>query len=160
MARRLTRRIVLTRLLVGHTREDIDAIFALIWQFMKNKKALSPQVYASLLAMACANKAPKVDVVDIWAVPDYQEYFDKFINPKLGRYAKGKWSQLQIIFEAVDVTSPAMREKYPMGVKVSHRAFARDQVKLLKRWALHFEILFCLRVLFCDLLLTGIHFLF
>ena len=89
VARRLTRRVVLTRLLVGHTHEDIDAIFALIWQYLKNKKALTPQTYAKLVALACRSKAPKVDVKDIWAVPDYQSYFNGFINPKLGRYAKG-----------------------------------------------------------------------
>jgi hypothetical protein len=91
VAKRLTRHVVLTRLPVGHTHEDIDAIFALIWQFMKNKKALTPQIYASFVAMACRTKAPVVDVVDLWAVPDYQEYFKKFINPKLGRYAKGEF---------------------------------------------------------------------
>lgn len=36
-----------------------------------NKKALTPQFYATLVAAACKNKAPKVDVVDIRAVPDY-----------------------------------------------------------------------------------------
>ena len=128
VARRLTRRIILSRLLVGHTHEDIDAIFAIIWQFLKNKKVMTPQIYANLLVLACENKAKSVDVIDIWAVPDYQAYFDGYINPDLGSYAKGKWSQLQIFFEAVD-----MSEKYPMGVKVSHRAFSSDKVKLLKR---------------------------
>lgn len=89
---------------------------------------MTPQIYANLLAFACQNKAKSVDVFDIWAVPDYQAYFDGYINPDLGSYAKGKWSQLQIFFQAVD-----MCEKYPMGVKVSHRAFASDTVKLLKR---------------------------
>jgi hypothetical protein len=90
VAKRLTRRVVLTRLVVGHTHEDIDAIFALIWQFMKNKKCITPQTYAAMVAMACRNKEKVVDVKDIWAVPDYQGYFSKFINPNLGRYAKGK----------------------------------------------------------------------
>jgi len=90
VAKRLTRKIVLTRLPVGHTHEDIDAIFALIWQFMKNKEVMTPQVYASFVAMACRNKAPVVDVIDLWAVPDYMDYFDNFINTRLGRYAKGK----------------------------------------------------------------------
>jgi hypothetical protein len=90
VAKRLTRKIVLTRLPVGHTHEDIDAIFALIWQFMKNKKALTPQIYASFVAMACQSKVPVVDVIDLWAVPDYMEYFQDSINPRLGRYAKGK----------------------------------------------------------------------
>jgi hypothetical protein len=47
--------------------------------------------------------------------------------------SSGKWSQLQIIFEAVDTTDPALRIKYPMGVKVSHRAFVQDTVKLLRK---------------------------
>ncbi len=128
VARRLTRRVVLSRLLVGHTHEDIDAIFAIIWQFLKTRKVMTPQTYAKLLAMACKNKEKSVDVIDIWTVPDYQSYFEKFINSDLGSYAKGKWSQLQIFFEAVD-----MCEKYPMGVKVSHRAFSAGRVKLLKK---------------------------
>ena len=75
---------------MGHTHEDIDAIFAIIWQFLKNKKVMTPQIYANLLALACQNKAKSVDVIDIWAVPDYQAYFDGYMNPDLGSYAKGK----------------------------------------------------------------------
>jgi len=40
VSKRLTRKIVLSRLLVGHTHEDIDAIFALIW-----KKLFPEQIY-------------------------------------------------------------------------------------------------------------------
>lgn len=40
----------------------------------------------------------------------------------------GKWTQLQIIFEAVD-----RDDKYPLGVKLSYRAFVQDEVKVLKR---------------------------
>lgn len=90
VAKRLTRKIVFTRLPVGHTHEDIDAIFALIWEFMKNKKVLTPQIYASFVAMACGRKAPEVDIIDLWAVPDYEKYFTNFISPQLGRYAKGE----------------------------------------------------------------------
>jgi hypothetical protein len=89
VAKRLTLKVVLTRLLVGHTHEDIDAIFALIWEHMKGKMALTPQVYAQMLAMATRAKAPQVDVIDLWAVPDYMSYVEKCIDPRLGRYAKG-----------------------------------------------------------------------
>lgn len=41
---------------------------------------------------------------------------------------------MQIIFEAVEVTNDEVLAKYPMGVKVSHRAFAKDKVFILKRW--------------------------
>jgi hypothetical protein len=52
-------------------------------------KVLTPQLYARLVAMACKTKAPEVDVIDLWAVPDYQKYFMPFIHSDLGRYAKG-----------------------------------------------------------------------
>ena len=45
----------------------------------------------------------------------------------------GKWTQLQIIFDAVDIVNEATAKKYPMGVKVSHRAYAEDNVKLLRK---------------------------
>lgn len=45
----------------------------------------------------------------------------------------GKWTQLQIIFEAVDTNTAENRRKYPMGVKVSHRAYAGDNVKVLRK---------------------------
>jgi hypothetical protein len=41
---------------------------------------------------------------------------------------------LQIIFEAVDTTkNPKLLERYPMGVKVTQRAYSKDEVVLLKR---------------------------
>jgi hypothetical protein len=43
----------------------------------------------------------------------------------LKRYAKGKWTQLQFIFEACDSS--------PNGVKLSYRAFSNDEVDLFKR---------------------------
>jgi hypothetical protein len=76
---------------VGHTHEDIDAIFALIWDMMKNEQTMTPQMFASLVARATKTKAPVVDVIDLWAVPDYMSYFADFINPRLGRYAKGTY---------------------------------------------------------------------
>jgi hypothetical protein len=133
VAKRLTRKVVLSRLPVGHTHEDIDAVFGTIWTYLMNSKGvLTPQVYANVLHQAVQNKEKDVRVFDIWAVPDYQGYFKGYINRKLGHYAKGKWSQLQIVFEATDISND-----YPLGVKVSHRAFCSDDVKLLKRLPKH-----------------------
>jgi hypothetical protein len=61
---------------------------------------------------------------------------------KLGPFAKGSsyyihitirmcsQGKLQIIFDIAD--DPALHEKYPLGVKVSHRAYAQDNVQLLR----------------------------
>jgi hypothetical protein len=93
VAKRLTQHVVVSRLMVGHTHEDIDGCFALIWQLMKALKVSTPQAYSKLVKMACRCKAPEVEVYNIWAVPDYADFFKDVINPHLGRYAKSKLLQ-------------------------------------------------------------------
>lgn len=44
VVRRLCKRVVLTRLPVGHTHENIDGKFALIWVEARNETILTPQV--------------------------------------------------------------------------------------------------------------------
>ena len=99
VARRLTKKVVATRLLVGHTHEDIDAVFALIWQLMKTMQVNTPQLYAKVVRSACKNKAPEVEVYDIWAVPDYKSFIEPFIDKKLGRYAKGNCLSSNFYFQ-------------------------------------------------------------
>ena len=77
--------------MVGHTHEDIDGCFALIWQLMKALKVSTPQAYSKLVKAACRSKAPVVEVYNIWAVPDYQSFLSDVINPHLGRYAKSEF---------------------------------------------------------------------
>ena len=133
VARRLTKKVVLSRLIVGHTHEDIDAIFGVIWNKLMTENALSPQKYRDILVESCKNKAPEVRVQDIWVVPDYKSYFKPFISSDLKRYAKGKWSQLQITFE----TATPHTVTASTGVKITHRAFSCDNVKLLRRLPHH-----------------------
>jgi hypothetical protein len=115
VAKRLTKKVVLTRLPVGHTHEDIDAVFGVIWSKAMNHNVLSPKQYKLLLALSGREKEKTVKVIDLWSVPDYIAYFKNSINKSLGRYAKSQWSQLQITFEATDAC-----ERYPLGVKVSY----------------------------------------
>jgi hypothetical protein len=49
IAKRLFQKIVLTRLIVGHTHEDIDAVFGRVWKGIRNKHVLTPQDYVSNL---------------------------------------------------------------------------------------------------------------
>lgn len=60
VARRLTRKVVLTRLPVGHTHEDIDAVFGNIWRELMNCKVITPQEYAQLVLLATQNRAEEV----------------------------------------------------------------------------------------------------
>ena len=45
VARRLCKKIVLTRLMVGHTHEDIDSKFGILWRKIRSKFISTPQQY-------------------------------------------------------------------------------------------------------------------
>ena len=45
VARRLVKKVVLTRLPTGHSHEDIDVVFAKIWTLIRKQPVLSPQQY-------------------------------------------------------------------------------------------------------------------
>jgi hypothetical protein len=44
-----------------------------------------------------------------------------FIDPKLGNFAKGEWTQLQFIFEAVTPST-----SFPLGVRTHYRSYSSD----------------------------------
>jgi hypothetical protein len=91
VVKRVFRKIVASRLMVGHTHEDIDAIFGRIWKHMRNMHVLTPQQYKKVLMSCLKRKRPEqfLDVTDIIVIPDYHEYIDRHIDTKFGRYAKG-----------------------------------------------------------------------
>jgi hypothetical protein len=89
--RRVFRKVVLSRLMVGHTHEDIDAIFGRIWLHMRNMHVLTPQQYKRVLMHCLKRKRVEqfLDVTDVIVIPNYEEYLSKHIDKKFGRYAKG-----------------------------------------------------------------------
>ena len=112
VARRLTQKVVLTRLPPGHTHEDIDAVFGKIWKYIEGKAILTPQVYERALRLALRKRNIDVEIKDIFCVPDYQKYMKAYVDPKLSRCDKLQWTELQWTFEAVEQS-----EIYPTGVK-------------------------------------------
>jgi hypothetical protein len=113
-------KIVLTRLPVGHTHEDIDALFALIWKRLRDEHIYTPSEFANMVYEVLKRKV-KVNVVDVYALPDYVSLFKDCIDPKLARYCKEEWAQLQFTFESVEVS-----DIYPTGVKTTYRAYTQD----------------------------------
>lgn len=122
VSKRLTKKIVLSRLMVGHTHEDIDALFALIWKSAAPNHVLTPKAYEKLIYTAL-RKTGRVFVEDLYAVPDYKKYFHSALDKHYERAMKEQWTQLVFIFEAVE---PSVR--YPLGSKVTYRAYAADKV--------------------------------
>ena len=113
-------KIVLTRLPVGHTHEDIDALFALIWKRLRDEHIYTPDEFAKMVCEVLKRKV-KVNVVDVYAVPDYVSLFADCIDTKLARCWKEEWAQLQFTFESVEVS-----EAYPLGVKTTYRAYTQN----------------------------------
>jgi hypothetical protein len=133
VARGLTKKVVITRLPVGHTHEDIDSKFAFIWKRIRNNFVLTPLQYKTAVEDCLSNERLKCEVVDIFAVPNYEKYIQPYIIPDFGRYAKVSnsgvdWTQLQWIFEAVPVS-----EYFPCGVKTTYRKFSADKPILIEQ---------------------------
>lgn len=98
IVRGLAKRVVITRLPVGHTHEDIDSKFAVIWKRIRNKFVLTPVQYAREIEAALTTDSTPCHVHDIFIVPDYASYILPYLDPNLGRYAKrhqdNDWTQL------------------------------------------------------------------
>ena len=123
VARGLAKRVVLTRLPPGHTHEDIDAVFGKIWKYLAKRSIYTPQGYRRSLLISLHKRNIDVIIEDIFCVPNYREYLHEYIDPRLTRCDKEKWTELQWYFDSVEKSA-----LYPHGVKVTYRKFAADEV--------------------------------
>jgi hypothetical protein len=121
--RGLTKKIVLTRLMVGHTHSDIDATFGTLWSSIRQKHVLTPGGYEREIERALTTPAYKAKVVDIFVVPDYHAFLAPELDPKFNRYSKEAHTQLVFTFDAVGICA-----NFPTGVRTSYRAYSQDQV--------------------------------
>lgn len=64
-----------------------------------------------------------MEVHDIFVVPDYAMILNECGDNSFNTYSKGANTQHQFIFEAVETS-----EYFPLGVKVSYRAYSQDSV--------------------------------
>jgi hypothetical protein len=117
----LTTRVVLTRLPVGHTHEDIDAQFAHIWKALRQQYVLSPQMQ-EILAIKGLGTKKQVRWRDVYCVPDFGAFFEGHIVPVSRAFKKNNlgddWTQLQWIIQT----------KEDGTVYTSYRAYASDKV--------------------------------
>jgi len=121
-------KIVLSRLMVGHTHEDIDARFALIWRRIRAAFVLTMGQYEKAVKQSQKHSGLACDVVDMFVIPNYTKYISECMDSNFGRYAKRvadkDWSVLQFTMESV--TDEKERPFFPLGVKTFWRPFAAD----------------------------------
>ena len=136
------RKIIITRLPVGHTHEDIDGIFGIISKYIVKLHLITPQAYKRAIYDALRRKGSlQYLVVDIWVIPNYCLFFLDCIDKNFGRCFTGNNTKLQFTLEKVEPDierypnpnpNPNLTitltdiERYPVGVKVTCRKYTSD----------------------------------
>jgi hypothetical protein len=117
----LVGKVVITRLPVGHTHEDIDACFALIWKRVRDAFVLTASKFREFIVQALKKKV-NVEVIDLLVIPDYCKAMTGSMDKKFSRFAKEEWTQCQFTFEACDVTP-----RHPMGYSTTYRPYCQSE---------------------------------
>ena len=95
--------IFVTRLLVGHSHEDIDGKFARIWKRLMGDYLDSPQQYARAVCSALKHATEIPHFHDIFVVPDYDGLIRPYMDYTFGRYCKdmaeNQWTQHAFVGE-------------------------------------------------------------
>jgi hypothetical protein len=116
--------ILLTRLPVGHTHEDIDARFGTIWKATRNQTLLSPQAYERMLRETFKqDKSHRFDVIDVFVIPDYKSFFENhYYAPE--NWSRGKYTNHQFKFDRPPLED---RHLFPLNVRIQYRMYCADE---------------------------------
>ena len=101
------RKIVVTRLLVGHTHEDIDAIFAKIWKKCRGRCILSPQQYVQMILSAMNQRKIPCEVIDVFVTPDYKSYLSPYIS-NISKAFKKQWTSSNLFLRLMTFVKNAL----------------------------------------------------
>jgi hypothetical protein len=82
------RQIVLTRLPVGHTHEDIDSIFGVLSRWIFKNYIKDPQGYETAIKQALSRKGITSEVIDVFVVPDFEAFISPYIDENFARYSQ------------------------------------------------------------------------
>jgi hypothetical protein len=122
--KRMAKEIWFTRLPVGHTHEDIDAIFGVIANAVFGKTIHTIAEYQKIIRQRFSKSGLKCSFQDVFVIPNYVSVMEDHIDPHLKNLHKMENTMLQWRFDAV-VPSPGL---FPNGVKTCYRAYSADKV--------------------------------
>ena len=116
-------RIVLTRLPVGHTHEDIDGIFGRISQWIIQRHVLTPHQYKLAIEEALGKgELGKPQIFDLFVVPNYGLFFANCIDRNFGNSFKLVGAKLQYTISSVPVDPVT----HPLGCKIQCRKYVQQ----------------------------------
>lgn len=128
VVKRMCRLVYYSRLPTGHTHEDIDACFALVWTCFRNKPCETLQGYKDIIEGQLSNTRLNAKVVDVFVIPTWHEFFEGCIDTKLSKLHHDLQTQHQWRFEAVESIH------FPTGCKTTYKAYSSDRVvELIKK---------------------------
>jgi hypothetical protein len=122
--KRFCKRIIISRLPVGHTHEDIDSRFGKIWAHIRTLSIYTLEEFEKAIRRAFAGN--KVFVVAVIAIMDYGKYYEQFVDKKFSNYAKEEWTQHQFKIEY------NYSENCKSIVLTNYRKFSQDMVCFLR----------------------------
>lgn len=123
VSKKIAKSIVLTRLPVGHTHEDIDALFGTIYNSFKNSPAETLSKYKNVINNAFKKIGFNTKVEDVYCIPNYKDFINDCIDTNISHMHRLEETQLQWRFESV---KPDIF--FPHGVKTTYKAFSSNQV--------------------------------
>ena len=129
VVKRMVRVVWYTRLPTGHTHEDIDACFSIIWRCFRSQPCETLEAYRNLIAKELADSQIKAELFDVMIIPDYQAYLEGCMDTKLAKLHRDMQTQHQWRFQAVNPTVD-----FPLGCKTTFKAYSSDRViELIKK---------------------------
>lgn len=123
VVKRMARLVYFTRLPTGHTHEDIDATFAVVWKVFRKQHCETLELYKQMIEEALGSDALSASVVDIMVVPNYVAFLKNSIDSQLARLHHNTHTQHQWRFQAVVPSA-----HFPLGCKTLYRAYASKTV--------------------------------
>ena len=127
--------IVLARLPVGHTHEDIDSRFGKLWVFMRNKHVYTFDEFSDVIKEAFGNGS-NIFVQPTFAILDYKSYYDQFIDKHLvDKYSRMDFTQLYFKIQPSRVSDMEAGSKTPgsnLLVRTNYRKFGQEYTVFLR----------------------------
>lgn len=130
VVKRVTKRIYFTRLPTGHTHEDIDAVFGVIWNALKSKNCETFEEFEEKVRNGFQRNENveqlyknNLNIKTVAIIPDFVSLLSPCIDSKLENLHKEPYTQHQWRFDFVE-RSPS----FPFGCKVRYRAYSSDKV--------------------------------
>ena len=99
--KRIVKTVWYTRLPTGHTHEDIDGVFAVMWKMMRDKTVLTLDEYVDYVTKTFTAKKYEIRVKTLMAIPDYKPLIDQVIDDKFGNLHHTIQTQHQWRFEVI-----------------------------------------------------------